>query len=203
MDYLISTEQCCVPYILKIETNQPILIYLDDIFEHYQKNTTSINTLMNINNKIIITFKSKKKPSRKNKTRTLFTPHGNRLITEIEYSSLIKVISPFYHEDFNTFVIKNDNESFEYFSPKDFYEAISLLKENKLIDTLFLYDLTKNGKLIIDKDIVSVNDEYTCECCCKSEYLRHLYKLNEINAYITLQRHNLLALDNIVKEIKK
>ncbi|RVD92669.1 hypothetical protein TUBRATIS_008190 [Tubulinosema ratisbonensis] len=201
MDYLISTEKCCIPHILKIQQNNGIIVYLDDIFDYYMKNSLEINKLMNISNKIALCFKNKKKPSKKNKTRIIFTPHGNKLIKEEEYYNLIKIIKPFYYEDFNNFIIKNENESFNYFTPKNLEELIELVKENKIIDTLFINELTNQGKMIHDGKIGEIKK---CDCCdFKEEYLKYLFEIKEINSFILIQKHNFNELNKIIKQLNK
>lgn len=202
MDYLISTEKCCIPHVLKMDTNKPIIVYLDDIFDFYNENTTEINKLINVSNKIILAFKLKKKPSRKNKTRVIKTPHGNKVIKQEDYECLLKIIKPFYYEDFNDLIIKNENESFEYFTPKNLEEAINLLKQKKIIDTLFLNDLTAKGNLINENKVIELENAFDCDCCnLKKDYLKHLYEIKEINALIFFQRHNFNQWDKIVKKI--
>ena len=181
-DYIITTKNGCIPYIVydkEIHFQKSRKILLDEFLfkdSFYDKNLTEkIEKYLGVELPVLIGFK--------NTPRILISKKGNYKLTEARYNEIMNQMQASNYFEYKTGkLIYNGNEVYEPRDLNDFNNS-----SHKLIGTQFINDLIDQGMIIYEKDGVLISKHLNET---DYEYQKYMLKINEMNAFSFICDYN-------------
>lgn len=188
-DYLISTIQGSIPYI--IDDTKPFLqvnrkILLDDFV--YKDSFYAKNGDMNIKKYTAVSVNPY--VCFKEISKVLKSKRGNYKLKQEDYHEIVKKMNPAGYAAYDNSTLTINGEICV--EPKDFCDFKKIIEtETFLVGTDFVNKLIIEGKILQIKNnelkIVDINKH-------DDEYLKYIFSINEINALTTISEINYKAM---------